>query len=306
MLVINTQMIFEKLNDLNISYVVSGQSCEINGFASIKKIESNKVYYSVGSVPDLISNSIVIVDNAENRNKKNNFYIVVDNPQLTFYKLMNVIYSNNKHTVALSSVISPETKLGSNIHVDEHAIIRANSIGDNASIGANVVIHENVTIGDNVVIADNSVIGAAGVAWIWDDVTGERVIQPQIGGVEVSDNVFIGSNVTIVRGSVNENTVIGNNSLISHGTQIGHGVQIRHNTHIANNCALAGNVVIGYECFIGAGATISSQIKVSPKVTVGAGATISKNIEIEGATYITMPARAIPSQDKLNGVPKKK
>lgn len=303
---INTDIVLENLYLVYDDYECFGQKCDINGFASIKKIEKNKVYYCTDSVSELIENSIVIISDREKINNNINFYILVDNPQLVFYKLMNEIYKDDVCSIADSSFISNETKLGNNINVDENSVIRANSIGNNVSIGANVVIHDNVTIGDNVTISDNTVIGAKGVAWIWDEITGERVIQPQIGYVEIRNQVFIGSNVTIVRGSVNESTIIDNNCLISHGSQVGHGVKINHHTHIANNCTLAGNVVIGSECFIGASATFASQVKISDKTTIGAGAIISKSIENEGATYIGMPARAIPTQNKLNGVPRRK
>ncbi|MEZ9836962.1 DapH/DapD/GlmU-related protein [Vibrio sp. 10N.261.52.C11] len=303
---INTDIVLKNLDFVCEDYESFGQNCDVNGFASIKKIEKRKVYYCIGSTPDLIDQSIVIISDREQANSNVNFYILVDNPQLVFYKLMNEIYKNNVYSIADSSFISNETKLGTNINVDENSVIRANSIGSNVSIGANVVIHDNVMIGDNVTISDNTVIGAKGVAWIWDEITGERVIQPQIGYVEIGNEVFIGSNVTIVRGSVNESTIIDNNCLISHGSQIGHGVKINHHTHIANNCTLAGNVVIGSECFIGASATFASQVKIANRTTIGAGAIISKSIENEGSTYIGMPARAIPTQNKLNGVPKRK
>lgn len=303
---VDFDLLTETLSLLDVKYNTLGCPVAISGFASLKKIEKNKIYYSVKKVDDSVDHSVVLIPSVECVNNNNNFYIILDNPQVTFYKLMRSIYQDKKPRIASSVIISNTTTIGDNLSIDHNSIIRATSIGNNVSIGANVVIHDNVTIGNDVTISDNTVIGAKGVAWIWDEVSGERVIQPQIGYVEIGDSVFIGSNVTIVRGSVNESTIVCENCLISHGTQIGHGVQINQDTHIANNCALAGNVVIGRECFLGAGVVLASHVKVAQRVTIGAGATISKSIETEETIYMTMPARAIPSQNNLNGVPKRK
>ncbi len=67
---INEELIFSKLIDLNIDYKVLGDVINITGFGSIKKIENNKLYYSVGDVPESINNSMVIVNDEHNKNSK--------------------------------------------------------------------------------------------------------------------------------------------------------------------------------------------------------------------------------------------
>lgn len=298
--------ILSTLDLCGFEYRVEGDITKVLGFASLKKVEDNHLFFSVDSIPEVIKSSIVLTNLSHVESDKSNTYIILDDPQLAFYKLMNSYYPRKQPCIKSTAIVTDSVKGNDTITVGEYSLVNSKSIGINVVIGNNVSIHECVKIGDNVTISDNTVIGADGVAWIWNDISGERVIQPQIGYVEIGNEVFIGSNVTIVRGSVNESTIIDNNCLISHGSQIGHGVKINHHTHIANNCTLAGNVVIGSECFIGASATFASQIKIADKTTIGAGAIISKSIENEGATYIGMPARAIPTQNKLNGVPKRK
>lgn len=304
---INFEYLEEYFHDKCISHKVIGIRRNVKKFASLKNIEINSLYFFSGEVlPENVKQSIIFVSDKIKESHLDNTLIVVLNPQLEFYKLMSHYYPKKNYGISKTAILSLQSEISDFVEIGDFCKIGNAQIGKNSQLGNNVIVHDNVSIGCNVIISDNTVIGAQGVAWIWDTLTGERIIQPQIGGVDIQDRVFIGSNVTVVRGSVNENTMIGRDSLVSHGTQIGHGVQISHSTHIANNCTLAGNVVIGYESFIGAGVTISSQLKVAPKTTIGAGSTISKNIEIEGATYISMPARAIPRQDKLNGVPKRK
>lgn len=299
--------ITEYLKSTNVAYSCYGEITKAKSFTSIKHVESNGLYFYSGELlPAEINNSIVLVSDTFEIVDKKNTYIKVANPQLSFYKLMNKYFPKEEGSISKRSLVSNKATIGENVGIGDFTKIGSSIIGDNTVIGNNVVIHDNVTIGKNVTISDNTVIGASGVAWIWDDQTKERIMQPQIGGVLIGDSVFIGSNVTIARGSVNEDTKVLAGSLVSHGTQIGHGVQVHQDVHIANNCSLAGNASIGRECFIGAGAIISSQIIIAPKVTLGAGAIASKNIELEGGIYIGMPARVIPQQDRINGVPKKK
>lgn len=295
------------LNNSDIAYNCVGQITTASKFASIKQIVQNGLYFYTGNVlPAEINHSIILVNESFHIVNTHNTYIKVAKPQLTFYQLMNRYFPKEVGSISKHALISNDTAIGENVGIGDFTKIGSAIIGDNTTIGNNVVIHDNVTIGNNVTISDNTVIGASGVAWIWDDVTKERVMQPQIGGVFIGDNVFIGANVTIARGSVNENTNILAGSLISHGTQIGHGVQVHQHVHIANNCSLAGNASIGEECFIGAGCIVSSHIMIAAKVTLGAGAIAMKNIDIEGSNYIGMPARVIPQHDRMNGVPKKR
>ncbi|MFY8285233.1 DapH/DapD/GlmU-related protein [Pseudoalteromonas sp. SSMSWG5] len=295
------------LESQGYDFEVEGEIDKVRNFASIKCVEPNCMYFFTGkNLPSNISLSIVFVLKSYANPSPNNTLIKVEHPQLLFYKLMNAYYPKVLKGISKTAVISEKSILPNNLEVGNFVTIGSAKIGENSIIGSNVVIHDNVTIGENVVISDNTVIGAPGVAWVWDPATGERIRQPQIGHVYIADNVFIGSNVTIARGSVNETTKLLSGTVLSHGTQVGHGVQIHENVHVANNCALAGNATLGFECFLGAGAVVSSQVSIAAKVIVGAGAIVSKNIDVEGVTYIGMPARAIPKQNSLNGVPNRK
>lgn len=84
---INEELIFSKLIDLNIDYKVLGDVINITGFGSIKKIENNKLYYSVGDVPESINNSMVIVNDEHNKNSKK---IIV----ILFWKSRNLHFTN--------------------------------------------------------------------------------------------------------------------------------------------------------------------------------------------------------------------
>lgn len=293
------------LSKEKISFLKYGNAESVDKFCSIKNIELNGLYYVVGDPKVNMSNSIILT-NQKPEVIADNTYIIVDEPQLIFYKLMNNYYPAKKNGIHPTAIIDENAIISNDVSIGANSVVGNSKIGSGVIIKENVVIHDDVIIGDNTTISASSVIGADGVAWIWDQATKQRIIQPQIGGVKIGKNVYIGSNVTIVRGSVNEDTQIGDGVLLSHGTQIGHGVQVKENVHIANNVAIAGNAILNENVFVGAGAVIVSQISIAKSAVIGAGAVISRSVENEGATMIAMPARAIPSSNsKLNGVPEK-
>jgi UDP-3-O-[3-hydroxymyristoyl] glucosamine N-acyltransferase len=301
---IKTQDIESFLRTNQINYKKRGDLEHVAKFCSLKKIEPNGLFYVAGNLMRNFSNSLILCDPSRNDFDENNTYITVDNPQLVFYKLMNEFTESIASGIHPSAIIHSDAKIADNASIGANSVIGKAIIGPNVVIKENVVIHGNVTIGANCIISSSTVIGADGFAWIWDKRNKVRVIQPQIGGVELGDNICVGSNVTVARGSVNENTEIGEGTLIAHGSQLGHGVTIGRDVHISNNVAIAGNANIQDRAFLGAGSVIVSQMNVAKDVVVGAGAVISKPINTEGITLVAMPARAIPSSGKrLTGVP---
>ena len=287
-----------------IEFKKQGSVQQASKFCSLKRLEPNGLYYVVGDLTRDFVDSIILCDTTRTKFDSLNTYILVDNPQLLFYQLMNAF--SEKKTVGIhpSAIIHSSAVIGKSVTIGANSVIGKVVVGENVVIKENVVLHDNVKVGSNCIISSSSVIGADGVAWVWDKKKKERVIQPQIGGVDLGNNIFVGSNVTIVRGSVNENTEIGEGTLIAHGSQIGHGVTIGRNVHIANNVAIAGNANIRDRAFLGAGAVVVSQMTVAKDVVIGAGAVISRPITTEGITLIATPARAVPSSGKkLTGVP---
>jgi len=275
-------------------------------FASIKNIIQNGIYFfeNTALIKDYnIQNSILIVSEVI---KTNNNLIVVTNPQLVHYLLNSKINKTILFGISNSAKISSEAVLGKNIYIGENSVIGKCIIEDNVVIKHNVVIEDNVIIKQNTFIDNNSSIGAGGIAWIWDS-NGNRIIQPQIGGVLIEKDCILGTDITIVRGSLSESTFIGEGTVIAHGTKIGHGAIINKYVHIANNVSIAGNATIGERCFLGSASVISSNIKVQDNCIIGAGAVVAKNVDENFVTLAGVPAKIIKKDnyiEKPNGVPK--
>jgi len=229
-----------------------------------------------------------------------------ENPQLTFYQLSSAFKQNYLDYSAM------ELRDGAHIHLDAivpdsctvgpGCIIGACSIGDNVRIEANCTIYAKSKIGSRVVIEPNTVIGATGVMWVWN--RSEKVFLEQLGNVRIEDDCFIGSNISIVRGSANETTVIGKGTCMAHGTMIGHGCQIGRNNHFANNVSLGGNVITGDNCFFGSGSVVPPGKNLTDETIVGAGAVITKNT-LKAGIYAGVPAvRVDDLRETISGIPK--
>lgn len=301
--------IVEKLQDLKISYELhtrQGISQDLQFKpASLKNVIPNGVYYiqsADADFPKNISDSVVISNCFRDMD---NHQVIVDNPQLVHYKLTRFFVKEKPVEIHPTAIISKEAVIGDGVSIGPYSVIGNCVIGDGVCIKNNVVIEDNVSIGSGSFVDSNSVIGAGGLAWIWDE-DGTRIMQPQIGGVIIEENCLIATDVTIVRGSLSENTRIGAYTVIAHGTKIGHGTQIGSNVHMANNVSLAGNAVIGDFTFLGSACVISSNIKVPNHTIVGAAALVNKNFEEEYTTLAGVPAIIIKTKNfehKPKGAP---
>lgn len=234
--------------------------------------------------------------------------VEVDDPQLYFYKLSESFKKNYldqtklKYIDKYKSYIHEDAKIDSNVTIFPNCTIGSVEIGSGCTIYPNTVIYSETIIGENVTIESNSVIGAEGVMWVWDK--NKRIKLHQLGNVIIKDNVFIGSNVTIVRGSANESTIIGEHSTIAHGSLIGHGCNIGKYVHFANGVTLGGSVVVSDYNFLGSGSIVSPGVKLmNDEIIIGSGATVVKDI-YESGVFVGTPSKKIKQViGKLSGIP---
>ena len=178
--------------------------------------------------------------------------------------------------VAIESgvVIGAGSSIGSHSSIGE-----GSQIGEGCQIAASVQIYHGVRIGDRVVLHSGVVIGSDGFGFANDK--GVWVKIPQIGGVEIGDDVEIGANTTVDRGAL-ENTVIGNGVKMDNQIQVAHNVQIGDHTAIAGCVGIAGSAKIGRYCGIGGGAGILGHLEITDGVQVTAMSLVTKSIKDPG------------------------
>ncbi len=196
--------------------------------------------------------------------------------------------------IGKSVKIGSKTLMGTNI-VIEHDV----QIGKNCLIGSNVTI-KNSIIGNNVVIQDGCKIGGKGFGFIPSKDKNFRF--PHIGRVVLKDNVELGANCTIDRGSVGD-TIIGENTFLDNQVHMAHNVKLGKNCMIAGQVGFAGSSTIGNNVSIGGQAGVSGHLKIGNNVRIGGGSGVVKDIPDNTTVmgYPAVPLKEFLKKEKNNG-----
>ncbi|MGH1479388.1 MAG: UDP-3-O-(3-hydroxymyristoyl)glucosamine N-acyltransferase [Geminicoccales bacterium] len=183
--------------------------------------------------------------------------------------------------IAVGAVIDPEAELGDDCQIASGAVIEVGArigarcrIGINTAIGRGVVLGSDCVIGPNVTLSHcligNRVVIHPGVR-IGQDGFGfamgakEHVKVPQIGRVVIEDDVDIGANSTIDRGS-------GPDTVIGQGCKIDNLVMIAHNVQLGPGCIVVAQSGIAGSTVVGSHAVLAARTGVAGHLTIGAGA----------------------------------
>ena len=169
-------------------------------------------------------------------------------------------------TVEPFAVIGPEVEIGRGTIVGAGAVVgRGVRIGRGSSVSPGVTI-THALVGDRVVLHPGVRVGQDGFGFLPG--AGGHLKIPQVGRVVIQDDVEIGANSTIDRGS-NRDTVVGE------GTKVDNLVQIGHNVMIGRHCLIAGNVGISGSATIGDFVMVGGGVGIRDNVTIGSGARIA-------------------------------
>lgn len=231
----------------------------------------------------------ILKKNNVNKLNKNTIPIISTNPLIDFILITKVFYpdscddnfvfkQNNKYKkfTKKNTFINSGVEIGRKFEIGFNSLIKSNVvIGNNVSIGSNCIISNSI-IKDNVTVNDGSIIGKIGYGFKLINKKLEFI--PHIGHVLLSDNVYIGSNCTIDRGSFS-NTVIGKNTMIDNLVHIAHNVKIGSNCFIAGQVGIAGSTTIGNNCMIGGQAGISGHLNIGNNVQIAGHSGVLKNIQ---------------------------
>ena len=298
----------EALRRLDVPFDTRGAPAGTKyAFKSLRKVEAGGIYFIAKA--DLfraeIKDSIVLCpDIWEPRG--GNAVIRVENPQLAFYLLMEALVGNEYPT----NGIHPTALVDASSTVHPDAYIGPYCVLEGCVVEAGVKLHSHVTvmrrsiIERDVTVEPHSTIGATGVAWVWDPRSRRRVVQPQMGYTRIGAGSFLGSDISVVRGSVNETTTVGRGCVIAHGSKIAHGSLLGDECHFGNNATIAGSVSLGDRCFLGAGAVIRSNVRLADGITVGAGSVVVKDCLQPGVLLVGVPAQPrVQVGAHMTGVP---
>ncbi len=238
---------------------------------------------------------------AEHENLFRGNKIVVKDPNLAHarisryfkrYPLDQRVGVDNTAIVAAGVSISDNVCIGYYSTVGEGAKLgRRVVVGNGVSVGEEVWIDDDTVIEDRVVISagcrigkrcfisPGAVIGSSGFGYVPNREKWEKV--EQLGSVRIGNDVDIGANTAIDRGTL-ENTVIGDGVKIDNHVHIAHNVQIGDNTIMAAFVGISGSVRIGQRCKFGGQAGIVGHLDIVDDVTVLGRSVISKSITNPG------------------------
>ncbi len=307
-MLVSLATIVSYLRSENIVFDVLGEDIKVQKIMAFSSSMENALSYFIGTKPPSnlanIKNSIIICELEKAVVfPPSNSVIYTKHPQLCFYIASSLFEEKKRAFIHPQAVVNSSSKIGTNVSIGPFSVLEECEIGDNVTIGASVNIKKGTIVEGNVVIQSNTVLGVTGVIWTWN--ANQKVMCVQTGNTIIREGVFLGSNISIVKGAFeNKPTVIGSKSMISHGTMIGHGVNIGDKCHIANNVSLAGSVIIGNNSFLGSGVVIRPHVTIPPDTIVGAGAVVVKNYLTEGIVLVGNPAREMQRNESiLSGVP---
>ena len=186
------------------------------------------------------------------------------------------------------TIIGARAKLGDGVVIGPHCIVGDGvSIGDGTRLWPGVTINSGATLGARTVIHSGARIACDGFGYVFRDGAHQKI--PHVGRCIIGDDVEIGANTTIDRGSIDD-TVVGN------GTKIDNLVQIGHNVRIGEKCLLIAQVGIAGSATIGDGTVLAGQAGVSGHISIGAGARVAAQAGVfgdipAGETWSGYPAR---------------
>ncbi|MDR1695141.1 MAG: UDP-3-O-(3-hydroxymyristoyl)glucosamine N-acyltransferase [Endomicrobium sp.] len=252
--------------------------------------------------------------------------IKVKNPQFAFSVVLNIIdkerLSEIEPEIQDGAFVSDTARIGENVYIGRNAVIESGAsigdgtkifpnvyIGKNSKIGKNcilypnAVIRENVTVGDRVILQPSVVIGGDGFGFVTVDGTNQKI--PQIGRVEIGDDVEIGAHTTVDRATVDA-TRIGKGTKIDNLVMIAHNVQIGENCIIVAQSGIAGSTKIGNNVIIGAQSGVIGHLKIGNNVVIAAQSGISGNLsdgEKAGGNPMSELNRSIKIRATLRKLP---
>jgi len=230
-----------------------------------------------------------IFQNLEDNIKKNKAFLILKD-KTKFIEILNYFLKYKKELIKnKKNKISPKAKIGENVYIGQGVIIEDDVIiypnvyiEDGAFIGKGTIIYPNVyigpftKIGKNVTIHSGSVIGKEGFGFLEN-----KVKLPHIGEVIIKDNVHIGANVCIDRGTIGF-TLIERNVKIDNLVQIAHNVKIGENTILVSQVGIAGSTKIGKDCILAGQVGVAGHLKITDNVIIGAKSGVSGNIRKPG------------------------
>ena len=226
-------------------------------------------------------------------------FLLSNQPQLSFSKAAELLHPKViRSGIHPTAVVSPEARIDATAWIGPYSVIEDGvTIGRNVKIGAHcyigqgakinddselyprVTVMPEVIVGARCRILSGAVIGSEGFGLVQDAGTWLRV--PHLGRVVIADDVDIGANTTIDRGTLSD-THIGRGVKIDNLVQIAHNVKVGAHSAIAGCAGLAGSSVVGEHCLLAGGVGLAGHLELADGVHVTGMSMVTRSISQPG------------------------
>jgi len=231
-----------------------------------------------------------------------------DAPYVALARILEVLYPVHRPTAGVhpTAVVAPEARLGDDVSIGPLTVVEAGAriggatvvgpgcvIGRDAEIGSGCLIHARVVVaagcrvGDRCILQPGVVLGGDGFGFATAD--GVHVKVPQVGRAILGDDVEIGANSTVDRGSLGD-TVIGRGTKIDNLVMVAHNVEIGRGCLIAAQAGIAGSTTVGDGVMMGGQVGVAGHVRIGDGAQLGARSAVMKSVP-EGTLVSGDPAR---------------
>jgi UDP-3-O-[3-hydroxymyristoyl] glucosamine N-acyltransferase len=241
--------------------------------------------------------------------------LIASHPRLAFAQAAKLLHGTNGHKPGIhaSAVVHESADLGEGVSVEARVVLEEDvsigartwigagcvlgagvTVGEDCEIYPNVTIYSGARLGNRVIIHAGAVLGSDGFGYVRDPATGHHEKFPQVGKLEIEDDVEIGANTTIDRGAL-ETTRVGRGTKIDNLVHIGHNCQIGDNVIIAAQAGFSGSIVIEDNVVIGGQVGVGEHARIQQGVMLGgqAGVLPKKVLRGKGVAFWGTPAKPL-------------
>jgi UDP-3-O-[3-hydroxymyristoyl] glucosamine N-acyltransferase len=190
--------------------------------------------------------------------------------------------------VGPNAVVGPGAVVGERCSIGPNCVVEAGArIGDDTRLQAGVTVCHGVVVGARCFLKPGAVLGSDGFGHAPD--ADGYVKVPQLGSVRIGDEVEVGANTTVDRGTI-EDTVIADGVKLDNQVQVGHNCRIGAHTVVAGCVGISGSSIIGERCMIGGAVGIAGHLEIGDDVVVTGYSLVTHSLPGPGVYSSGMPA----------------
>jgi len=284
----------------------------LSGLASLESAEPDQISFlanprHVAALERTHAGAVLVLPDMQDRVPAGSVALVTTDPIASWARLAALFYPKRcvEAGIHFSATVGEGATIDPSAEICAQAVIGARAeIGPRCQVGPGAVIGDGVVLGPDCRIGPHASISHALLGARVHVYAGARIGQegfgfsitehgflsaPQLGSVILEDDVEVGANTTIDRGSLRD-TVIGAGSRLDNLVQIAHNVRIGRHCAIAAQVGISGSVEIGDFVVIGGQAGVAEHMRIGPKSRVGAQSGVMSVIDAE-SVVVGSPAR---------------